>query len=573
MIDLSIANAEDYKSKCHPKIKSTSMLDRRKTSGTFTSNSSKSLKRMREASASLQSIENIMPSPLKRIRSCLDNSELGKPGPLKRIQSCMVSEEFAKPFDVDKKPPTRRGLKRTGSNLSRSGSNALSKVASFAKGFSPRKSIRMKMPGQLQRSASLRGNKTPSPTFPRAAFNNNNSSRKQMPTPHKRRGSMLWVDSIADFESEISDILTPQQIKRQEGIYELYCGETDLIEDIKLLKEVYFNPITTLRLLSDEDLNMIFGSIQVLLPLHEELVKQLEDLRNANGSIEEIGKVLVKWIPTLRPYIDYCAHTLVAKDRLEEKMKENSHFSDFLQRCHESPFSRKLPLWSFLDSPRTRLVKYPLLINNIYKHTPKEHPDRTELHKSKELFETLLREVDQASGVTKCKFYKDRFQFMEDSWDQNQVTASNVLICSGSLKNKNGTKCEAFLFDKAFVLTRLGTSKAGQRVYMVYAQPLDVSELEVTDLPDGEVRIGGSFRTTLKRGPLAKDAIRLSTRDPLHGKSYILQAHDYHDKKQWLNAFYSVTKKNSAPTTTQSSLELDKSMMKSPSSSEISITL
>ena len=33
----------------------------------------------------------------------------------------------------------------------------------------------------------------------------------------------------------------------------------------------------------------------------------------------------------MRPYIDYCAHTLVAKDRLEEKMKENSHFSDFLQ--------------------------------------------------------------------------------------------------------------------------------------------------------------------------------------------------------------------------------------------------
>ena len=26
----------------------------------------------------------------------------------------------------------------------------------------------------------------------------------------------------------------------------------------------------------------------------------------------------------------------------------------------------------------------------------------------------------------------------------------------------------------------------------------------MTDLPDGEVRIGGSFRTTLKRGPLGK---------------------------------------------------------------------
>lgn len=48
---------------------------------------------------------------------------------------------------------------------------------------------------------------------------------------------------------------------------------------------------------------------------------------------------------------------------------------DFLQRCLESPFSRKLDLWSFLDIPRSRLVKYPLLLREILKHTAPEHPD------------------------------------------------------------------------------------------------------------------------------------------------------------------------------------------------------
>ena len=48
---------------------------------------------------------------------------------------------------------------------------------------------------------------------------------------------------------------------------------------------------------------------------------------------------------------------------------------DFLQRCLESPFSRKLDLWSFLDIPRSRLVKYPLLLKEILRHTPKDHPD------------------------------------------------------------------------------------------------------------------------------------------------------------------------------------------------------
>lgn len=49
---------------------------------------------------------------------------------------------------------------------------------------------------------------------------------------------------------------------------------------------------------------------------------------------------------------------------------------DFLQRCLQSPFSRKLDLWNFLDIPRSRLVKYPLLLREILKHTPNDHADR-----------------------------------------------------------------------------------------------------------------------------------------------------------------------------------------------------
>ena len=37
------------------------------------------------------------------------------------------------------------------------------------------------------------------------------------------------------------------------------------------------------------------------------------------------------------------------------------------QRCRSSSFSRKLDLWSFLDTPRRRLPKYLLLLKNIIK--------------------------------------------------------------------------------------------------------------------------------------------------------------------------------------------------------------
>lgn len=79
-------------------------------------------------------------------------------------------------------------------------------------------------------------------------------------------------------------------------------------------------------------------------------------------------------LPGLNAYKGYCSNQLAAKALLDQK-KQDRRVQDFLQRCLESPFSRKLDLWSFLDIPRSRLVKYPLLLREILRHTPPDHPD------------------------------------------------------------------------------------------------------------------------------------------------------------------------------------------------------
>lgn len=83
-------------------------------------------------------------------------------------------------------------------------------------------------------------------------------------------------------------------------------------------------------------------------------------------------------LPCLDSYNSYCSNQVAAKALLDHK-KQDHRVHDFLQRCLESPFSRKLDLWNFLDIPRSRLVKYPLLLREILKHTPNDHPDRQHL--------------------------------------------------------------------------------------------------------------------------------------------------------------------------------------------------
>lgn len=86
-------------------------------------------------------------------------------------------------------------------------------------------------------------------------------------------------------------------------------------------------------------------------------------------------------LPCLNSYDSYCSNQVAAKALLDHK-KQDHRVQDFLQRCLESPFSRKLDLWNFLDIPRSRLVKYPLLLREILRHTPNDHPDQQHLEEA-----------------------------------------------------------------------------------------------------------------------------------------------------------------------------------------------
>ena len=77
-----------------------------------------------------------------------------------------------------------------------------------------------------------------------------------------------------------------------------------------------------------------------------DLVHQLHDLKK-DEVIENVGDLLLQWFSTLTPYVEYCSNLVIAKRVLEEK-KNDPRVLDFLQRCLESEFSRKIDLWTFL---------------------------------------------------------------------------------------------------------------------------------------------------------------------------------------------------------------------------------
>lgn len=349
----------------------------------------------------------------------------------------------------------------------------------------------------------------------------------------KRRDSKLWSETF-DVRLGATQPLSPKEIKRQEAIFELAQGEQDLVEDLKLAKKAYHDPMLKLSIMTEQELNQIFGTLDSLIPLHEDLLSRLRDARKPDGSTEYVGHILTDWLPCLSSYTPYCSNQVKAKSLLDQK-KQDRRVQDFLQRCLQSPFSRKLDLWNFLDIPRSRLVKYPLLLREILKHTPNDHPDRQHLDEAMLMVQSVVADINRRTGESECQYYKDRLLYTEDGQRDELIDQSRTLYCHGELKNNRGLKLHIFLFQNILVITR-STSLNDQPVsYQLCRQPIPIRQLDLEDVLDGEMRVGGSIRGAFSNNERTKNFFRVSHRTGGQLQSHCFQASDAFNKQQWIN--------------------------------------
>ncbi|KAJ7424889.1 Neuroepithelial cell-transforming protein 1 protein [Willisornis vidua] len=362
----------------------------------------------------------------------------------------------------------------------------LARVTSLANLISPVRNGAVRRFGQTIQSFTLRSD-SKSPGCAQKSC-----SRSAAPTPPKRRNSVLWSEML---DVNTKESLSTKEIKRQEAIYEMSRGEQDLIEDLKLARKAYHDPMLKLSIMSEEELTHIFGDLDSYIPLHEDLLASLGEATKPDGTVEQIGPILVKWLPRLHAYKGYCSNQLAAKALLDQK-KQDRRVQDFLQRCLESPFSRKLDLWSFLDIPRSRLVKYPLLLKEILRHTPKDHPDIHILEEAISIIQGVLSDINLKKGESECQYYIDKLEYLDEKQKDPRIEGSKALLCHGELKNKNGHSL----------------------------------------LPQSPLSTLSWARCAF---PTAKNIFRVRCQEPSPGQAHTLQANDVFHKQQWVNCIRS----------------------------------
>ncbi|XP_041660585.1 intersectin-2a isoform X2 [Cheilinus undulatus] len=304
------------------------------------------------------------------------------------------------------------------------------------------------------------------------------------------------------------DSMTPQERKRQGYIHELIQTEETYVEDLELVLEVFYKPMSESGRLTEDEMGVIFVNWRELIMCNTKLLKALRVRKKTGGEnmpVQLIGDLLASELAHMLPYIRFCSCQLNAAALLQNKTYNQPDFKDFLKKIATNYRCKGMPLSSFLLKPMQRITRYPLLIKNILEHTPDVHADRGPLREALERAEELCSQVNE--GVRE-KENSDRLEWIQSHVQCegpiehlvfNSLTnclGPRKLLHSGRLhKTKSSRELWVFLFNDFLLLTHSAkpfSSSGADKLFSpktniqlkMYKTPLFLNEVLVKMPPD-----------------------------------------------------------------------------------------
>ena len=98
-------------------------------------------------------------------------------------------------------------------------------------------------------------------------------------------------------------------------------------------------------------------------------------------------------------YTVYCYNQSEAVKRVELIKRENSKFNKFLDDKVHDTECRSLDLNSFLITPIQRICRYPLLLKELLKYTPKDHVDHEGLSNAIKKVEEVVARLNEERRI------------------------------------------------------------------------------------------------------------------------------------------------------------------------------
>lgn len=276
----------------------------------------------------------------------------------------------------------------------------------------------------------------------------------------------LWIHTVP---KEIAEGVSEKEKKRQEVIMEVIYTERDFVKDLEYLRDFWIKPLRSNgpnpspipEHRREKFIRTVFGNVLEVHNVNSRLAEALTRRQQQSPVVHNIGDIFLDYVPLFEPFIKYGANQLYGKFEFEKEKSSNPNFARFVEETERMKESRKLELNGYLTKPTTRLARYPLLLEAVFKPTADENPDKKDLPEAVKLVREFLTRVNTESGKAENHFnlmqLNQQLVFRPgEHVDLKLTEEGRQLIFKGSLKKSDGGgDIQAFLFDHALLLVRI----------------------------------------------------------------------------------------------------------------------
>lgn len=258
-------------------------------------------------------------------------------------------------------------------------------------------------------------------------------------TPRSRRRSMdsplALLPDAAALEEEVCDsqnwqetvppqllaTLGPKEVDRQAVIYELFTTEVSHLRTLRVLDQVFFQKMRSV--LNSDELACIFPNLPQVYELHASLCEAMKK-RRESPIVQDIGDVMLARFEGAagdefqEQASQLCSQQSQARELIRNKQRKDPRFAHIIQECESSPHCRRLQLKDLLVCEMQRLTKYPLLLDNIIKHTDAGSTDLASLQRAQACCRGILQFVNEVVRETEQRQRLSQYQRRLDAAPQ-----------------------------------------------------------------------------------------------------------------------------------------------------------
>uniref|UniRef100_A0A3Q1ER16 Rho guanine nucleotide exchange factor 11 n=1 Tax=Acanthochromis polyacanthus TaxID=80966 RepID=A0A3Q1ER16_9TELE len=204
-----------------------------------------------------------------------------------------------------------------------------------------------------------------------------------------------WQDTVSP---QLLATLSQREVDRQAVIYELFTTEVSHLRTLRVLDQVFYQKMRSV--LNSDELACIFPNLHQVYELHASLCEAMTK-RRETPIVQDIGDVMLARFEGAagdefqEKASQLCCQQSEARELIKNKRRKDPRFAQIIQECEASPHCRRLQLKDLLVSEMQRLTKYPLLLDNIIKHTDTASSDLPSLQRAHACCRGILQAVNE----------------------------------------------------------------------------------------------------------------------------------------------------------------------------------